>query len=60
MNLFVNQLVGFCLLLSCLAGLSYLLIRFLKVPSCIAPPAFVSFNTKGSVSASVASIDAHR
>lgn len=41
MNLFVNQLVGFCLLLSCLAGLSYLLIRFLKVPSCIAPPAVV-------------------
>lgn len=41
MNFLVNHLVGFCLLLTCFAGLSYLLVRFFKVPSCVAPPTIV-------------------
>jgi hypothetical protein len=48
MNLLANQLVVL------FVG------SLFKVPSCIAPPIFVGFNTKGSFSASVASIDAHR
>lgn len=41
MSFLVDQLVSFCLLLACFAGLSYLLTRFFKVSSCIAPPAIV-------------------